>query len=58
MDNKSIEVALKYGLEKNVNCILINGDLIDFATISRHERDWRQRTVHQEFEAVRGFYFY
>lgn len=56
-DNKSIEVALKYGLEKNVNCILINGDLIDFATISRHERDWRQRTVHQEFEAVRGFLF-
>ena len=54
-DNKAIELALQYGLDKNVNCILINGDLLDFATISRHERDWRHRQVHEEFEAVRSF---
>lgn len=54
-DNKAIEIALNYGLEKKVNCILINGDLLDFAGISRHEKDWRQRTVFQEFEAVRQF---
>jgi predicted phosphodiesterase len=54
-DNNAITLALKYGQEKDVNCILINGDLIDFATISRHEKDFRSRSVFQEFEAVRLF---
>ena len=53
--NEGITLALKYGLEKDVNCILINGDLFDFATISRHERDWRSRTVFDEFESVKTF---
>lgn len=53
--NQSIDLALNFGLKHDANCILINGDLIDFATISRHEKDWRQRSVHQEFEAVREF---
>jgi predicted phosphodiesterase len=54
-DNKAIQLAINYGKEKNVTCILINGDLIDFATISRHEKDWRHRTVAEEFESVRQF---
>lgn len=54
-DNKAITLALKYGIEKNANCIFINGDLIDFATISRHEKDWRSRSVAEEFDAVRSF---
>ncbi len=29
--------------------------MIDFATISRHERDWRMRSVNDEFNAVRQF---
>lgn len=53
--NEAITLALNYGLEKDVNCILINGDLIDFATISRHEKDFRARSVFEEFEAVRKF---
>ena len=53
--NEGITLALKYGLENDVNCILINGDLFDFATISRHERDWRSRTVFDEFESVKTF---
>lgn len=54
-DNKAITAALKYGLKEQVTCILINGDLLDFAGISRHERDWRQRSVFEEFESVRKF---
>jgi predicted phosphodiesterase len=54
-DNQAITEALKYGQKKKVNFILINGDLLDFAAISRHERDWRQRLPHEEFEAVRTF---
>ena len=53
--NEAIRAALKYGVEKNVNCVLINGDLVDFAGISRHEKDWRQRKVSEEFDAVRMF---
>lgn len=54
-DNKAIITALDYGKKKQVNCILINGDLLDFAGISRHEKDWRQRTVYEEFESARQF---
>ena len=55
-NNEAISLALDYGKEKKVDCILINGDLIDFATISRHEKDWRSRNVVQEFEAVKSFF--
>lgn len=55
-NNEAITLALDYGKEKKVDCILINGDLIDFATISRHEKDWRSRNVVQEFEAVKSFF--
>ena len=54
-DNKSIELALNYGLDKKANCILINGDLLDLPNCSRHEKDWRMRSVNDEFNAVRQF---
>jgi len=52
-DNKAIELALNYGLDKNVNCILINGDLLDMPNHSRFEKDWRMRSTFEEFEATR-----
>lgn len=54
-NNKAVTVALDYGKDKKVDCILINGDLIDFANISRHEKDWRHRNITHEFEAVKTF---
>jgi predicted phosphodiesterase len=54
-NNKAITLALDYGKSKKVDCILINGDLIDFANISRHERDFRARSIAEEFDAVRAF---
>ena len=54
-NNKAIETALQYGLDNNITCILINGDLIDFANISRHEKDFRHRSINDEFIAVRAF---
>jgi predicted phosphodiesterase len=54
-DNNAIKLALDYGKKHGATCILINGDLIDFATISRFDNDWRFRSVAQEFEAVRLF---
>jgi len=57
-NNEAIELAIDYGVDKDVNCVLINGDLFDFASISRHEKDWRQRSVKEEFDAVRMFLDY
>lgn len=57
-NNEAIEVAIKYGVEKDVNCVLINGDLFDFATISRHEKDWKFRPAKEEIEAVNQFFDY
>lgn len=54
-NNKAITLALDYGKSKKVDCILINGDLIDFANISRHEKDFRARSIAEEFDAVRLF---
>lgn len=36
-DNKAVEVALKEGMRRKVNLVLINGDLGDGAELSRHE---------------------
>lgn len=54
-NNEAIILALDYGKKKKVDCILINGDLMDQANISRHQRDWRARSIAEEFEAVRVF---
>ena len=54
-NNEAITLALDYGKDKKVDCILINGDLMDQANISRHEKDWRARSIADEFEAVRVF---
>ena len=53
--NDAIKKALQYGIENDANCILINGDLIDFAGISRHEKDWRQRSIKVELDSVKSF---
>jgi predicted phosphodiesterase len=57
-DNKAIELALKYGEKNKMDCILINGDLFDFATISRHEKDWRHRSLVDEIDTVKEFFDY
>lgn len=54
-DNSAITLALKYGQEKDVNCVLIDGDLIDFHNQSRFEKDPRARSTKQEFDAARQF---
>lgn len=54
-NNKAITLALDYGKSKKIDCILINGDLIDFANISRHEKDFRARSIADEFDSVRMF---
>jgi predicted phosphodiesterase len=54
-DIEAITVALKKGKEEKVDGILINGDLIDFHTLSRYEKDPSARSMWEEIEATRDF---
>jgi hypothetical protein len=54
-NDEAIFAALEYGAEHNVDTIIINGDLLDFALISRHEKDLRKRSVGYEIAAAKIF---
>lgn len=54
-DIKAVTAAMDYGKENQVDCVFINGDLIDFHRISRHETDPRKRSTKEEFEATDEF---
>jgi predicted phosphodiesterase len=54
-DNSAITLAIEYGVRENINTIIINGDLLDFATISRFAPDPEARDVQVEFEAAQMF---
>lgn len=53
--DEAVFAALEYGHQQEVDTIIINGDLIDFATISRHEKDMRKRSVKYEMDCTRAF---
>lgn len=54
-DNEALTLAIQYGKEHEVNTILINGDLLDFALISRFEKNPKSRSVREEFDICRMF---
>lgn len=52
---EALTAALNYGKDRDVNFILINGDLLDMPNHSRFEKDWRNRSTFEEFQAGRQF---
>ncbi len=55
-DSISIKVTLKHAKEVGVDCVYINGDLLDFHEISFHEKDARKRpTLADELKMGREF---
>ena len=52
-DVTALSIAIAYGKEKGINCIFINGDLLDFFQISRFMKIKRKRSVAQELETAR-----
>ena len=52
-DIKALTVAIDYGKKNNINCIFINGDLIDFYQISRFTNVERKRSVADELETAK-----
>lgn len=54
-DNDAITLAIRYGIKKKVNTVIINGDLIDFHNQSKFEHDPKKRSTKEEFDAARQF---
>lgn len=51
----AISLAFDYGLQNKVNTILINGDLMDCATVSKFEPDLKKRKLKEEFDLTKDF---
>lgn len=55
-DNEAITAALKDGQKEKVDCIFINGDMLDFYQLSFHEKDPRKTSIPVELEMGRNFF--
>jgi predicted phosphodiesterase len=53
-DELALKVALKHGIKEKVDCIILNGDFIDFYSKSRFESDYRQRNFPNEIKVAKG----
>ena len=55
-DNEAIKAALDYGrVDRDINTILLNGDIMDFYSLSRFVKDPRARSLKQELEDMKKF---
>jgi predicted phosphodiesterase len=52
-DALALKVAVKHGQDRNVDCVILNGDLCDFYAISFWERDPEQRSMANEVKIAR-----
>ena len=52
-DAEALTKALQYGLDYSADCIIINGDFLDFYKISKYESDPRARSLKYEIETGR-----
>jgi predicted phosphodiesterase len=55
-DIAALTAAIEVGVEAKVDCVLVNGDLLDCHTLSRFERDPEARDFAQELEASFEFW--
>ena len=57
-DNKAVQLALEYGKSKDIDCILLNGDLMDFYGASRFDKHPTAPKIKDEFNKTRQFFEY
>ena len=55
-DTEALRAALKYGKDRGVDSIYINGDLMDFYALSFFSKDPKYRRFKQEIETGEGFF--
>lgn len=51
----ALTAALKYGKQREINTVYLNGDTVDFYGISRFEKEKRLRSLKNEIETTREF---
>jgi predicted phosphodiesterase len=51
----ALKAAIKYGLEQAVDCIILNGDILDFYQLSDFSKDPSKPTFRKELELGRWF---
>jgi|GEM_PF-2552768 len=51
----AITCAIKHLREQNIDCLILNGDIFDFYSISRHEKEKDLRDFPREIEMGRNF---
>jgi len=54
-DDEALFAALEYGNEHEADCIILNGDTVDFHAISRHEKNPNKRDVAYELDCLKVF---
>jgi predicted phosphodiesterase len=52
---EALRVAINYGVEQNVNCVLLNGDVLDVYQLSDHMKDPSKPRMREELEMGRWF---
>jgi predicted phosphodiesterase len=55
-NEKALNIALNYGKANDVDCIYLNGDVIDCYQLSSFERDPRKRQFSYELKQVQKFF--
>jgi len=56
-NDKALNKALQIGKDNKVSKIILNGDIIDFHSISRFEKNPKERNLRQEIETTRNFLY-
>jgi predicted phosphodiesterase len=54
-DIRAIEAALEHGHKQGIDCIFLNGDILDLYQLSDHEKDPRKVSFKGELDAGREF---
>lgn len=57
-DKVAVETAIKHGKKLKVDCVILDGDIMDFHSVSAWERDPRMRVLEDEVQAGRLFLEY
>jgi hypothetical protein len=55
-DLEALNIAVKYLIEWEPDCIILNGDIIDCYQLSFYERDPRKRSFKYELDMLRNFF--
>lgn len=56
-DSEALGLAIQYGLEQNVDTIILDGDFTDFYAASRFETDYTERNLQEEIYQSRDILY-